>query len=86
LPLGPIAASAQSLCGRDQILAEANRPAVADTKLEDLKQRASSLSRCVPSSARRSKNAARLKREIEFDRQRPAHFNQQIIDTVMVNS
>ena len=28
----------------------------------------------------------RLKREIEFDRQRPAHFNQQIIDTVMVNS
>ncbi len=81
MPLGPIPASAQSLCGRDQILAEANRPAVADTKLEDLKQRASSLSRCVPSS-----DAARLKREIEFDRQRPAHFNQQIIDTIMVNS
>jgi hypothetical protein len=34
----------------------------------------SSSSRCGPSSARRSKNAARLKREIEFDRRRAAQI------------
>jgi hypothetical protein len=39
-----------------------------------------------PSSATRSKNAARLKREIECDRRRAGKFNQQIIDTIMVNS
>ena len=32
------------------------------------------------------KNAARFKREIEFDRRRPRKFTQQIIDTIMVNS
>jgi hypothetical protein len=30
--------------------------------------------RCVPGSARRSKNASRLKREIDFDRRRPAQI------------
>jgi hypothetical protein len=43
-------------------------------QLEDLTARTSSSSRCVPGSARRSKNASRLKREIEFDRRRPAQI------------
>jgi hypothetical protein len=86
LPLGPIAASAQSLCGRDQILAEANRPAVADTKLEDLKQRASSLSRCVPSSARRSKKRGAVQARDRIRSATARKFTQQIIDTIMVSS
>jgi len=48
------------------------RPPVAPTNLENLRQRDQQLE--LPSSARRSKNAARLKREIEFDRRRPAQI------------
>jgi hypothetical protein len=61
------------------------RPAVA--KLEDLKQRNHQLEPLRGRAAQGArKNAARFKREIEFDRRRPRKFTQQIIDTIMVNS
>jgi hypothetical protein len=47
------------------------RPAVA--KLEGLAAQPSARAAAAPSSARRSKKAARFKREIAFDRRRPAN-------------
>jgi hypothetical protein len=47
-------------------------PRRAHQPRESLRQRDQQLE--LPSSARRSKNAARLKREIEFDRRRPAQI------------
>jgi Tripartite tricarboxylate transporter family receptor len=50
------------------------RPAVAPTKLEDLKQRDQQLEPRRGRAAQGArKNAARFKREIEFDRRRPAN-------------
>jgi hypothetical protein len=46
----------------------------------------SSSSRRVPSSARALEKRGAPQREIEFDRRRPVHFNQQIIDIIRVNS
>jgi hypothetical protein len=50
------------------------RPPVAPTKLEDLKQRDQQLEPLRAGQRKRSKNASRLKREIEFDRRRSAQI------------
>jgi len=49
-------------------------PPIAPHQTRGSHSATSSSSRCVPGSARRSKNASRLKREIEFDRRRPAQI------------
>jgi hypothetical protein len=70
------------------------RPPVAPTKLEDLKQRNHQLEPLRGRAAQGArKNAARFKREIEFDRRRPANSRNKsstqlrlILDTLILNA
>jgi septal ring factor EnvC (AmiA/AmiB activator) len=75
LPLGSMAASAQSLRLRGQI------PAAAPAGPEALKQRGQELEALRAEQKKTSENEARLKREIDAIGDDRRKFNQQIIDT-----
>ena len=81
LPLGLIAASAQTPRPRPQTPAESNRPAVPPAGLDTLHERDQELEALRAQQRKALENEARLKREIESIGDDRRKFNQQIIDT-----
>jgi murein hydrolase activator len=81
LPLGLIAASAQTPRAPPQAPAETRQPAVPPASLDTLKERDQELERLRTEQRRTLENEARLKREIESIGDDRRKFNQQIIET-----
>ena len=81
LPLGLMAASAQTSRNRPPAPADANRPASPPANLDMLKERDEELEKLRAEQRRILENEAKLKREIESIGDDRRKFNQQIIDT-----
>jgi murein hydrolase activator len=81
LPLGLIAASAQTPRVPSQVPAESRQPAVPPASLDTLRERDQELERLRTEQRRTLENEARLKREIESIGDDRRKFNQQIIET-----
>ncbi len=81
LPLGLMAASAQTSRSRPPAPADANRPASPPASLEMLKERDEELEKLRAEQRRILENEAKLKREIESIGDDRRKFNQQIIET-----
>ena len=81
LPLGLIAASAQTPRAPPQAPAETRQPSVPPASLDTLKERDQELERLRTEQRRTLENEARLKREIESIGDDRRKFNQQIIET-----
>ena len=81
LPLGLMAASAQTPRTRAPAPADANRPASPPASLDMLKERDEELERLRAEQRRILENEAKLKREIESIGDDRRKFNQQIIET-----
>ena len=81
LPLGLMAASAQTSRTRTPAPADANRPASPPASLDMLKERDEELEKLRAEQRRILENEAKLKREIESIGDDRRKFNQQIIET-----
>src|SRR5258705_5756006 len=81
LPLGLMAASAQTSRTRQPAPANANRPASPPASLDMLKERDEELEKLRAEQRRILENEAKLKREIESIGDDRRKFNQQIIET-----
>ena len=81
LPLGLMAASAQTSRTRPPAPADANRPASPPASLDMLKERDEELEKLRAEQRRILENEAKLKREIESIGDDRRKFNQQIIET-----
>jgi septal ring factor EnvC (AmiA/AmiB activator) len=81
LPLGLMAASAQTTRTRPPAPADANRPASPPASLDMLKERDEELEKLRAEQRRILENEAKLKREIESIGDDRRKFNQQIIET-----
>jgi septal ring factor EnvC (AmiA/AmiB activator) len=81
LPLGLMAASAQTPRTRAPAPADANRPASPPASLDVLKERDEELEKLRAEQRRILENEAKLKREIESIGDDRRKFNQQIIET-----
>ena len=81
LPLGLMAASAQTSRSRPPAPADANRPASPPASLDMLKERDEELEKLRAEQRRILENEAKLKREIESIGDDRRKFNQQIIET-----
>ena len=81
LPLGLMAASAQTSRTRTPAPADANRPASPPASLDMLKERDEQLEKLRAEQRRILENEAKLKREIESIGDDRRKFNQQIIET-----
>src|SRR3954454_11868653 len=81
LPLGLMAASAQTSRTRQPAPADANRPASPPASLDMLKERDEELEKLRAEQRRILENEAKLKREIELLGDDRRKFNQQIIET-----
>ena len=81
LPLGLMAASAQTPRTRAPAPADANRPASPPASLDMLKERDEELEKLRAEQRRILENEAKLKREIESIGDDRRKFNQQIIET-----
>ena len=81
LPLGLMAASAQTSRTRPPAPADANRPASPPASLDMLKERDEELEKLRAEQRRILENEAKLKREIELIGDDRRKFNQQIIET-----
>ena len=81
LPLGLMAASAQTPRARPPAPADANRPASPPASLDMLKERDEELEKLRAEQRRILENEAKLKREIESIGDDRRKFNQQIIET-----
>ena len=81
LPLGLMAASAQTSRNRPPAPADANRPASPPASLDMLKERDEELEKLRAEQRRILENEAKLKREIESIGDDRRKFNQQIIET-----
>src|SRR3954453_15001355 len=81
LPLGLMAASAQTSRTRAPAPADANRPASPPASLDMLKERDEELEKLRAEQRRVLENEAKLKREIESIGDDRRKFNQQIIET-----
>ena len=81
LPLGLMAASAQTSRNRPPAPADANRPASPPANLDMLKERDEELEKLRAEQRRILENEAKLKREIESIGDDRRKFNQQIIET-----
>src|SRR6476646_6864980 len=81
LPLGLMAASAQTSRNRPPAPADANRPASPPASLDMLKGRDEELEKLRAEQRRILENEAKLKREIESIGDDRRKFNQQIIET-----
>ena len=81
LPLGLMAASAQTSRSRPPAPADANRPASPPASLDMLKERDEELEKLRAEQRRILENEAKLKREIESIGDDRRKFNRQIIET-----
>ena len=81
LPLGLMAASAQTPRARQPAPADANRPASPPATLDTLKERDEELEKLRAEQRRILENEAKLKREIESIGDDRRKFNEQIIET-----
>ena len=81
LPLGLMAASAQTSRSRPPAPADANRPASPPASLDMLKERDEELEKLRAEQRRILENEAKLKREIKSIGDDRRKFNQQIIET-----
>src|SRR6195256_1417551 len=81
VPLGLLAASAQTARTRTPAPADANRPASPPASLDMLKERDEELEKLRAEQRRILENEAKLKREIESIGDDRRKFNQQIIET-----
>lgn len=81
LPLGLMAASAQTSRNRPPAPADANRPASPPASLDMLKERDEELEKLRAEQRRILENEAKLKREIESIGDDRRKFNEQIIET-----
>ena len=81
LPLGLMAASAQTPRARPPAPADANRPASPPASLDTLKERDEELETLRAEQRKILENEAKLKREIESIGDDRRKFNQQIIET-----
>src|SRR4051812_25391093 len=81
LPLGLMAASAQTPRARHPAPADANRPASPPATLDTLKERDEELEKLRAEQRRILENEAKLKREIESIGDDRRKFNEQIIET-----
>ena len=81
LPLGLMAASAQTSRNRPPAPADANRPASPPASLDMLKERDEELEKLRAEQRRILENEAKLKREIESIGDDRRKFNRQIIET-----
>ena len=81
LPLGLIAASAQTPRARPSVPAETGQPAPPPANLDTLKAHEQELEQLRAEQRRTLENEAKLKREIESIGDDRRKFNQQIIDT-----
>ena len=81
LPLGLMAASAQTPRARQPAPADANRPVSPPATLDTLKERGEELEKLRAEQRRILENEAKLKREIESIGDDRRKFNEQIIET-----
>ena len=81
LPLGLMAASAQTPRARQPAPADANRPVSPPATLDTLKERDEELEKLRAEQRRILENEAKLKREIELIGDDRRKFNEQIIET-----